>query len=200
MFQNNFCFKGSAMMFSRELAVILLLSSPAAFAGSVNLNLSSNAAQLEVGYLSNGNSEIQSGFLYNDLGSVLIDTGLIVNGGGGDQEASSGVSGGGGVKAIAAKIQQANTSNNAAGIAIGGQVSFPLPAAPTVALGAEYYTALRITTFGDADRFTQFGFRVEIGPPHAKFFVGYRELNFELIKTGEFSIDKGGYTGILLSF
>jgi hypothetical protein len=186
------------MMLSRLLAGILLIASPAVFAGSANLNLSSNAAQLEVGYLSNGNSEIQSGFLYNELGSVLIDTGLIVKGGEGDQ--GGGVSGGGGVKAIAAKIQQATTSNNAAGIALGGQVSFALPAAPSVALGAEYFTALRITTFGDADRFTHFGFRIEFGPPNAKFFVGYRELNFHIIKTGDVAIDKGGYTGILLSF
>jgi hypothetical protein len=188
------------MMLSRAIACILLIASPAVFAGSVNLNLSSNAAQLEVGYLSNGNSEIQSGFLYNEVGSVMIDTGLIVNGGGGDQGTSSGVSGGGGVKAIAAKIQQATTTNNAAGIALGGQVSFPLPAAPSVALGAEYYTAPGIISFGDADRFTQFGFRVEFGPPNAKFFVGYRELNFHITKTGDVSIDKGGYTGILLTF
>jgi hypothetical protein len=186
------------MMLSRLLAGILLFASPAVFAGSVNLNLGRNAAQLEVGYLSNGNSEIQSGFLYNDMGSVLIDTGLIVKGGGGDQ--GGGVSGGGGVKAIAARIQQATTSNNAAGIALGGQVSFPLPAAPSVALGAEYYTALGIISFGDADRFTQFGFRVEFGPPNAKFFLGYRELNFHITKTGDVSIDKGGYTGILISF
>src|SRR5487761_2291170 len=172
-------------MLSRALAVIFLTASPAAFAGSINLNLSNNAAQLEVGYLSNGNSEIQSGFLYNGQGSVLIDTGLIVNGGQGDQATSSGMSGGGGVKVIAANIDQvsaaATTTYNAGGIAIGGHVSFPLPAAPSVALGAEYYTALRITTFGDADRFTQFGFRVEIGPPHAKFFVGYREVTFNII-------------------
>ncbi len=195
---------GPTMVLIRALAVFYLIASPSVFAGSVNLNLSSsNAAQLEVGYLSNGNSEIQSGFLYNDQGSVLIDTGLIVSGGGGDQGAS-GPTGGGGVKAIAAKIKKVGatttTTNIAAGIAIGGQGSFPLPAAPSVALGAEYYTALRITTFGDADRFTQFGFRVEIGPPHAKFFVGYRELDFEITNTGSVSIDKGGYTGILLSF
>ena len=191
-------------MSSRVLAVIFIFATPAVFAGSLNLNLSSNnAAQIEVGYLSNGNSEIQSGFLYNDQGSVLIDTGLIVSGGEGDQEAS-GLSAGGGVKVIAAKIKQVGaittTTNNAAGIAIGGQVSYPLPAAPSIALGAEYYTALRITTFGDADRFTQFGFRVEIGPPHAKFFVGYRELDFEITNKGSVSIDKGGYTGILLAF
>ena len=185
------------------LAGVLLIASPGVFAGSVNLNLGSKAAQFEVGYLSNGNSEIQSGVLYNDQGSVLVDTGLIVSGGEGDQEAP-GVSGGGGVKAIAARLKQvgatSTTTYNAAGIAIGGQVSFPLPAAPSVALGAEYYVALRITTFGDADRFTQFGFRVEFGPPHAKFFVGYRELTFNIANTNNVSVDKGGCTGILLTF
>lgn len=190
-------------MLRRVLAVIFLIASPVVFAGSLNLNLSSNAAQVEVGYLSNGNSEIQSGFLYNDQGSVLIDTGLIVSGGEGDQE-SPGVSGGGGVKAIAGKIKQVGTTTtttyNAGGIAIGGQVLLPLPAAPSVALSAEYYTALRITTFGDADRFTQFGFRVEFGPPHAKFFFGYRELTFNIPNTNNVSVDKGGCTGVLLTF
>jgi hypothetical protein len=187
------------MMLRCVLAVTLIVASPAVLAGSVNLNVSSNAAQLEVGYLSKGNSEIQSGFLYNETGSVLIDTGLIVKGGG-DKGASSGVSGGGGVKVIAAKLQQGLVSYNAAGIVLGGQVMFPLPAAPSVALGAEFYSTLKITTFGDADRYTQFGFRVEIGPPNAKFFFGYRELNFHITKTADVSIDIGGYTGILISF
>jgi hypothetical protein len=187
-------------MLSRVFAITFLIACPVAFAGSLNLNLGSNSAQVEVGYLSNGNSEIQSGFIYNDQGSMLVDTGLMVSGGEGDQD--SGPSGGGGVKIVAAKIKQVGTTNtyNAGGIAIGGHASFPLPAAPTVALVAEYYTALRIATFGDADRFTQFGFRIEFGPPHAKFFVGYRELTFNIPNANNVSIDKGGCTGILLTF
>ena len=187
------------MVRTRLLAIILLVFSSAACAGSVNVNMSNHAAQFEVGYSVNGNADMQSGFLYNDQSSVIVDTGLVVNGGG-DQEAASGPAGGGGVKAIAGTIKQGGSSYFVSCIAIGGQVTYTFPAAPAFALSGEYFTALKITSFGDGDRFNQFGLRIEMGPPHAKFFLGYREITFDIIGTGGVSVDKGGYTGVMFSF
>jgi len=190
------------MVSCRLLAVFLMTFSSVVFAGSVNVNMSNHAAQFEVGYSVNGNADMQSGFLYNDQSSVIIDTGLVANGGngGGDQEAASGLSGGGGVKAIAGTIKQSGAGNFVSCIAIGGQVTYSFPEAPAFAVSGEYFTALKITSFGDADRFNQFGLRIEMGPPHAKFFLGYREITFDIIGAGGVSVDKGGYTGIMFSF
>jgi hypothetical protein len=189
-------------MLNRALAVLLLVFSTESYAGSVNVNLSNSAAQFEVGYTSIGAAEIHSGLIYNEQGSALIDTGLIVKGGGeGDQDAS-GFNGGGGVKAIAGQLKQAGVSNTntVADIAIGAEVKYNFPNAPLFALAGEFYTAVKITSFGDSDHFNEFGIRLEMGPPHAKFFLGYREITFDITGTGPVSVDKGGYTGILLSF
>lgn len=187
------------MVLTPLLAIILLVFSSAVYAGSVNVNMSNHAAQFELGYSVNGNADMQSGFLYNDQSSVLVDTGLVVNGGG-DSDAASGLAGGGGVKAMAGAIKQSGVSNFVSCIAIGGQATYTFPNAPAFALSGEYFTALKITSFGDADRFNQFGLRIEMGPPHAKFFLGYREITFDIIGTGEVSVDKGGYTGVMFTF
>jgi hypothetical protein len=189
------------MKLIRALVITLLIYSSNAFAGSVNINLSNNAAQLEVGHTTVGAGEIQSGFIYNDLGSVLVDTGLVVKGGGGDKEAS-GLNGGGGVKAIAGQVKQQGVSNTntVAGIALGGAMTYTFPAAPQFALAGEFFTAVRITSFGNSDRYNEFGIRLEMGPPHAKFFLGYREITFHIIGIGPVSVDQGGYTGVLLTF
>ncbi len=190
------------MKLKRALIILLLIFSCESFAGSVNVNLSNNAAQVEVGHTTVGAGEIQSGFIANEQGSTVIDTGLVVNGGGeGDQEVT-GLNGGGGVKVMAGRLKQTgvNNTNTVAGIALGGAVTYTFPNAPSFALAGEFFTAVKITSFGDSDRYNEFGIRLEMGPPHAKFFLGYREMSFDIIGTGPVSVDKGGYTGVLLTF
>jgi len=161
--------------------------------------MSNHAAQLEVGYSANGTAEMQSGYTYNAQGSGLVDTGLIVSGAG-EQDSASGFAGGAGVKALAGQIHQGGMSDFVACIALGGQLGYVFPAAPSFAVVSDFFASLKITSYGNADRFNQFGIRLEMGPPHAKFFVGYREITFDIIGTGAVSFDRGGYTGIMFSF
>ena len=187
------------MLLRYLLAILLTVSVSTVFAGTVGINMSNHAAQFEVGYSPDGTANMQSGFTYNDQGSVLVDTGLLASGGS-EQDSASGFAGGAGVKAIAGQIHQTGLSDFVSCIALGGQLAYAFPAAPSFALVGDFFASLKITTYGDADRFNQFGFRLEMGPPQAKFFVGYREITFNIIGTGGVSFDRGGYTGIKFSF
>jgi hypothetical protein len=188
------------MLLSRVLAVVFLLFSSAAFAGSINANMSNTAAQFEAGFSSGGNAEIQTGVFYNDQGSVLLDGGLMVKGGGGEQDVATGVSGGGGIRVVVGQIQQGGVTNIAECIALGGMGSFTPPAFPLVAVVGEVFNSLKITSYGDANHFSEFAVRIEMGPPHAKFYVGYRETTFSIIGTGSVTINNGSYMGIVFTF
>ena len=187
------------MSLNRLPAIFLLLFSSAAFAGSVSVNMGNNAAQFEAGFGSDANAEFQTGFMYNDQGSNLIDAGLMMKGGA-SQDGGSGLAIGGGVKGVAGNVQQAGASNVVSAIALGGRVSFTPAAFSSVDFVGEFLSSLKITTFGDADRFGQFSFRLELGPPQAKIFIGYREVSFVLKGVGNVLFDHGGYTGVMFSF
>jgi hypothetical protein len=175
----------------------LLFVSSVSFAGSINVNMSNSAAQFEGGISSEGGGEYQSGVIYNDQGGVMVDAGLMKGGGGED---TSGLVIVGGVKVVGARLVQVGVVNSASCVAIGGQGTFTPKDSHSVAFVGEFLSSLKITTYGDADRFSQFAVRLEMGPPHAKIFIGYREITFSLKAAASASIDKGGYMGMLVSF
>jgi hypothetical protein len=188
------------MLLSRVLAVLFLLVSSAACADSINANMSNSTAQFEAGFSSGGNAEIQTGVFYTDQGSVLLDGGLMVKGGGGEQDAASGMSGGGGIRVVAGQIQQGGVTNYVECIALGAQGSFTPPAFPLVALVGEVFNSVKMTSYGDTDHFSEFAVRLEMGPPHAKFYVGYRETTFYIIGTGAVTLNNGSYMGVVFTF
>jgi len=188
------------MLLGRLLAVSLLLLSSPAFAGLFNLNVSNSAAQFEAGASADGSSETKGSYYYNDQGSRLLDGSLLVKGGGGDDSAS-GPSGGGGAKVIIGDVaRQSGAKNLAAAVALGGQVSVPLPSSTPIAFVGEFFSSLRITSYINANHFSQFALRVEMGPPQAKFFIGYREITFSITGAGDVAVDKGSYMGVMFKF
>ncbi|KAF0206613.1 MAG: hypothetical protein FD173_103 [Gallionellaceae bacterium] len=73
------------MSTSKILVISLSLLSPAAFAGSVDINLNNTAMQFQGGASASdfieGNSELHAGLLFNDLNNIFVDAGLTVKGG-----------------------------------------------------------------------------------------------------------------------
>jgi len=101
---------------------------------------------------------------------------------------------------VAAHIQQGGVTDSAFCIALGGQGAFTPPAIPLITLVGEFLTSLQITTFGDANRFSQFSARLEMGPPHAKFYFGYRENTFSITGSSNVSVGKGSFVGVAFTF
>lgn len=190
------------MLPNRVLAVSLLVFSPAVFADFLDVNLNNNAAQFQVSAndLIEGVSGAHAGVLYNDQSNLFFDAGVLAKGGGGE-ESTPGVSIGVGVKAVFGTINDTGKTSTVSGIGVGGELAFALPTPTRVAIVGEYYAAPKIMAFADAERFNQFGLRLEIeASPEASIYLGYREIGFGVKSTGSLTLDKGTVLGAHLKF
>jgi predicted porin len=194
------------MMFRRVITAILLMASPLVFADALDISLNNNAAAfkytLPAGALIQGNSDFNVGILYNDSMNTLAEAGLLVKGDdGGD---SPGMTLAVGAKALVAMIKNyiPGTTQNAAAIEIGGELSYAFPAAKQLSAAFYYFAGPKITTFGDANRANQWGFHADYEvAPGTKVYVEYREANFGIILTGQTAtVDSGTYLGVKLAF
>lgn len=194
------------MSTSKILVISLSLLSPAVFAGSVDINLNNTAMQFQSGASASdfieGNSELHAGLLFNDLNNIFVDAGLIVRGGG-EEEAASGPITAAGVKAVFGSIHRvaSTTIDTGSAIAVGGEFGYAFPTVTPVALVVEYFFSTKIMTFVDAERFNQFGLRLELmGSPQAKVYLGYREIGFGLKSGGSTTLDSGTVLGVNAKF
>lgn len=196
------------MLFSRVLAVSMLMLSPAAFAegGGLDINLNNNAAQFQFSAsgsdLIEGNAELHAGLLYNDTNNIFVDAGLLAKSEGESEN-------GGPIIAVGAKgvfgsihpPLRPGTTDTGSAIAVGGEFGFAIPSNVPIALIAQYYASPKIMTFADADRFNQFGVRLELAAsPQARIYIGYREIGFGMKKTGSELLDSGTVAGVKVSF
>jgi hypothetical protein len=56
-------------------------------------------------------------------------------------------------------------------------------------------------SFADAERFNQFGARVEVEvSPQANVYFGYREIGFGIKNGGSQTLDSGTHLGVLVMF
>lgn len=194
------------MSTNKILVISLSFFSPAACAGSVDINLNNTAMQFQGGASASdfieGNSELHAGMLFNDLNNIFVDAGLIVRGGG-EEEAASGPITAAGVKAVFGSIHRvaSTTIDTGSAIAVGGEFGYAFPTVTPVALVVEYFFSTKIMTFVDAERFNQFGLRLELmGSPQAKVYLGYREIGFGLKSGGSTTLDSGTVLGVNAKF
>ncbi|MEI7842540.1 MAG: hypothetical protein WCI39_05865 [Gallionellaceae bacterium] len=194
------------MFLNRVFAVTLLVLSPAALADSLDINMNNNAAAFKYGATADfvqGNAELQTGLLYNDVNNMFFEAGLMVKGGG--EENAPGLSIGVGAKGVFGTIPATaatnNSSINGSAIAVGGSVTLAFPTESRVAIVGEYFASPKIMSFADAERFNQFGLRLEVGvSPQANVYVGYREIGFGVKTLGGVVLDKGTHMGVSILF
>jgi hypothetical protein len=195
------------MLLSRFLAVTLLVLSPAVFADSLDINMNNNAAAFKFGSSASdiiqGDSELQAGALYNDVNNLFFDAGVMVKGGGEDN--APGISAGVGAKVVYGTMPGTKATNNnsinGAGIAVGGTLTLAFPTESRVAIVGEYYASPKIMAFADAERFNQFGARLEVGvSPQASVYLGYREIGFGVKSYGSVVLDRGTHIGVHVMF
>lgn len=194
------------MLMSKILIVSLLVFSQAAFAGGADINLNNNAAQFQFSSSASdfieGNSELHAGLLYNDLNNIFVDAGLAVRGGG-EEEVASGPIAAAGIKGVFGSVHRVASTAIGTGsaIAVGGEFGYVFPTAAPVTLVAEYFFSTKILTFADAERFNQFGLRLELmGSPQAKVYLGYREIGFGIKSAGSVTLDSGTVLGVNAKF
>jgi predicted porin len=186
------------------MIIILLSACPLAFAGSLDLSVNNNAAELQFDTSPVGdptrNSDIHVGVLYNSSSmNALADAGLLVKG-----EVDTGLIIALGAKALAGEIKNyvPGTTLNVMAITIGGEIKYVLPAVKQLSVALYYFGAPSVVTFGDADRADQWGVHLDYEIAHeTKIYVEYRESDFGIKTTGQTAVlDNGAFIGVRLAF
>ena len=86
------------------------------------------------------------------------------------------------------------------GLAIGGFVRYVLPDYNRFAIGLDAYISPSVTSFGDLERYFEFGIRGEYRLTKAAgFYLGLREVKGHFA-VGDATIDEGVFLGISLEF
>jgi hypothetical protein len=188
------------MMLRKILAISLISVTSIAAADTLDIGLSNTTAQFKYGVASGlaGKSEVYGELMYNDKNSVIGGVGLLVAN---DEMKVPGLTIGIGAKALASTIKDSPRTNSSA-IALGAQVRYELPAERRVAFAGEGYFAPKIITFGDADRYQQYGARAEFSiSSQLQVYAGYRKTWFIVKGTGAQSVlINGPHVGVQLSF
>lgn len=192
-------------------AALLLVASLHAHADSFDVNMNNTTAQFKAGVsasgLGEGNAEIQGRLLYNDNSDLLADVGPVVQGAGGGGgggeggEAAPGVIAGGGVRLLAANSHQPAATYTLFCLSLGAEFGFALPTSVPMAIIGDYATSPKILSFADAERYNQYGIRLEFGASQkAKIYFGYREVGFGVKNFGSLVFDKGTHVGLSVAF
>ncbi len=188
-------------MLRKIFAISLMSVASIAAADTLDIGLSNTTAQFKYGVASGlaGKSEVYAELMYNDKNSVIGGAGLLVAN---DEMKVPGLTIGIGAKAIVATIKDAPGRTNSSAIALGAQVRYELPVERRVAFGGEAYFAPTIITFGDADRYQQYGARAEFSiSPQLQVYAGYRKTWFVVKGSGSQSVlINGPHVGVQLSF
>ena len=188
-------------MLRKILAISLMSVTTLAAADTLDIGLSDTTAQFKYGVASglSGKSEVYAELMYNDKNSIVGGVGLLVAN---DEINVPGLTIGVGAKAVAATIKTTPNRKSASAAALGVQVRYELPAERRVAFSGEAYLAPRIITFGDAERYEQYGARAEFSiSPQVQVYAGYRKTLFRLKTTGADAVlINGPHIGVQMSF
>jgi len=178
------------------LAAALLMSNFAS-AEEVNIQLSNDTARFM--YLTEafgqdfGRLELEAGFLYNQNGDTLLNAGLLVRG----ESVSVPLIVSIGARAYYASLAQYTVS----AIALGGDLLLSPESWGGLGLGAFFYTAPGVVSFGDADGLTEYGIYVNFQiTPQARIVGGFLQIDSSIKNVSTLVIDKGAYFGLNLSF
>ncbi len=191
-------------MLTRCLAAFSMLTASTLVLGdTLDINLSNNTAQFQFGTGTptgtQGRTDLHAGVLYNNVNSILVNAGvLVVN----SQDGAPGLTIGAGVEALVATIKDnPPIRSNASAVALDVLVRYSPPATNQLAFAGEMHYAPRIITFGDADRYSQFGARVEYElSTQTLVYVGYRRITFGIKNRSDAIMDNGVHLGIKFGF
>ncbi|MCG5536305.1 YfaZ family outer membrane protein [Ectothiorhodospira mobilis] len=188
-------------MYKRVLAMAFLAGAvtPAA-ADTLDAYLSEETAQFtyltgseRIGF---GGADLSMGLFFDDEDDVMLSTGLSVAGvPAGERPLTFGV----GAKAYFGFLDEPDRDFQSIGL--GGEVRYTIPANTPMYVSASAHYAPKVTTFGDADDFYDLGLRYELEvTPGARGFIGYRLMEADLERGGDFELDDNIHFGVRLDF
>jgi len=183
-------------------ATVLLLASLQASATGFDFRIADKAAEMFYLYKSStfgyGGSDVGWGLFFNENNDKMLSGSLLVsgNGAGGKRALQFGV----GVKGFVADFGD-DVDVQGGGLGIGGLIRYVFSSSTPVAVLVEAYTVPAITSFGDADDFSEARFALELEvSPSARAYLGYRTLTLETENNQEFELDDSLHFGVRIGF
>ncbi len=181
------------------LGLFCTISSGAA-ANQFDLALSKDTAAAEIimdsSTVGSGGAAFSIGALFNDVDDVLGSLGLVVKGMPAGEQPYSFTLGG---KLYFAHLDKPDEEVPA--LALGGGISYIIPANMPISIGGDLFYAPGITTFNDGDDLLDLKFRFEVDVlPSATAFIGYRNVVLGLDQRPDYDVDENVHVGIRIEF
>ena len=189
----------------KKVAAIFLVSMCSvqlSYAGGLDLKLGDEVA--EITYLTEsstfgyGGADVGMGLFYNEADDWMVSAMVMVTGSsaGNERALQLGV----GVKVLFASLDLADEDIGALGLA--GQVRYVIPAEYPVAFLVEAVIAPEVTSFSDAEKYTEYRFALELEvTPSARAYLGYRNIEIDLENVGPgIEIDDEVHVGVRFEF
>lgn len=192
--------------------VCLMFGSFGVNAGGLDLALSNETANLAVllnphQFYQGGGSELAVGAFVSEQGDKLAHATLMARGyrqsGGTQYSLGAGMKALVGDVAIPAVGANPETEEEVGAVALGFQVGMLLASSKhnPIELAFEGFLAPSITSFSDAERYSEVGARLQVDViPQARAYVGYRRMNFDTNDFNNVRIDRSVHVGIKLTF
>lgn len=192
---------------------LLLVSTSSVGAAGLDLSLSNETANLAVllnpyQFRAGGGSELVVGAFVNETGDNLIYSTLMARGK--RQSGNSVYTVGAGFRAIYGELEipediviDGADTETVGALGLGMQAGVLLASSrhTPVELIGEAFMAPSIASFTDADRYTEFGARLQMEViPQARAYLGYRRLSFDTNDYSALRIDSGFHLGLNISF
>jgi len=183
-------------------ATVLLLASLQAGATGFDFRIADKAAEMFYLYKSStfgyGGSDVGWGIFFNENDDKMLSGSLLVsgNGAGGKRALQFGV----GIKGFVADFGN-GVDVQGGGLGIGGLIRYVFSSSTPIAILVEAYSVPTITSFGDADDFSEARFALELEvSPSARAYLGYRTLTLETENNNEHELDDSLHFGVRIGF
>ena len=180
---------------------VLAIMTTQVHARGVDLRLADETA--EVIYLTEsstfgyGGADVGLGLFFNEADDFMLSAEAMVAGhsAGNNRPLQFGVGG----KLMFASLDLPD--EEAGALAVGGQIRYVIPSTTPVAFLAQGFFAPSITSFSDADGYTEFRLAVELEvTPSARAYLGWRNMEYELESGADIEMDDDIHFGVKLEF
>jgi len=197
------------------LLVCLLGSTNSYAGGGIDLALSGEAASLNIllnprgGLGGNGTTELTFGFITNEVGDNIFNATLLARGVRTSHEGQYNL--GAGIRIVGGEFDRDSNDEDVdidvdetvSALSLGFEASILI--APSnfnpVDLILEAFFAPSISSFADAEEFSEIGARFQVDVvPQARAYVGYRRMAFDTDDYSNLVVDKSVHVGIGIRF
>jgi len=188
----------------KKLAAILglILVAPQIYARGVDLRLADETAEIlyltESSTFGYGGADMGFGVFFNEADDFMLSASAMVSGhgAGNNRPLQMGV----GAKLLFASLDQFN--EDVAALALGLQMRYIIPASTPVAFLLEAHIAPAVTSFSNAEQYTEFRFAIELEiTPSARAYIGFRDIEIDLDSGPDgIELDDEAHVGIKIDF